>query len=188
MCCNVCQITSKAFWKKVIPSKSSMVFSSLATVLSANSARVSACVTHTDLWVSTCDASLQRCINHPGLQTQDSWLASFSLSVRTLISSSYLSSFCEYYGKQEEHTSDSPHAKWKKIKLKWTDRVFSGSSGSHPLEGLEEGVVIRQLVLPSQLGPPVTSGCWSQFSTLPQAQSICWGGGVKTRGKDCQGE
>lgn len=43
------QIISKAFWKKVIPSKSSMVFSSLATVLSANSARVSACVTHTDL-------------------------------------------------------------------------------------------------------------------------------------------
>lgn len=28
--------------------------------------------------------------------------------------------------------------------------------------------------LPSQPGPPVTSGCWSQFSTLPQAQSICW--------------
>lgn len=27
---------------------------------------------------------------------------------------------------------------------------------------------------PSQPGPPVTSGCWSQFSTLPQAQSICW--------------
>lgn len=28
--------------------------------------------------------------------------------------------------------------------------------------------------LPSQPGPPGTSGCWSQFSTLPQAQSICW--------------
>lgn len=28
--------------------------------------------------------------------------------------------------------------------------------------------------LPSQPGLPGTSGCWSQFSTLPQAQSICW--------------
>lgn len=33
----------------------------------------------------------------------------------------------------------------------------------------------ERLLLPSQPGPPVTSGCWSQFSTLPQAQSICWG-------------
>lgn len=32
----------------------------------------------------------------------------------------------------------------------------------------------RRSRLPSQPGPPVTSGCWSQFSTLPQAQSICW--------------
>ena len=32
----------------------------------------------------------------------------------------------------------------------------------------------RMSLLPSQPGPPVTSGCWSQFSTLPQAQSICW--------------
>lgn len=54
-------------------------------------------------------------------------------------------------------------------------------------------------VLPSQPGPPVTSGCWSQFSTLPQAQSICWGfrhggdfvkgkeGGVKKKGMEEEG-
>lgn len=40
--------------------------------------------------------------------------------------------------------------------------------------GVGEGSDWR-LLLPSQPGPPVTSGCWSQFSTLPQAQSICWG-------------
>lgn len=42
-------------------------------------------------------------------------------------------------------------------------------------------------VLPSQPGPPVTSGCWSQFSTLPQAQSICWGfrhGGDFVKGEE----
>lgn len=46
---------------------------------------------------------------------------------------------------------------------------FSGSSGLLPCS-----LMVRSL-LPSQPGPPVTSGCWSQFSTLPQAQSICWG-------------
>ena len=53
---------------KILPSKSSMLFSNLVTDLSANSARVS---------------------------------ASFSLSERTLISSSYLSSFCEYCNQKE---------------------------------------------------------------------------------------
>ena len=52
---------------RFLPSRSSIVFSSLETVLSANSARVS---------------------------------ASFSLSDRSLISSSYLSSFSEYYGRK----------------------------------------------------------------------------------------
>lgn len=57
---------------------------------------------------------------------------------------------------------------------------FGCGSGSSPSiqskrgGGVGEGLDWR-LLLPSQPGPPVTSGCWSQFSTLPQAQSICWG-------------
>ena len=91
------------------PSRSSMVFSSLATVLSANSARVSAWSTEKDLrhgrsfqkplYSFMCDVWREP----PREQT------SFSLSVRTLISSSYLSSFREYYGHKEELLSASEH-------------------------------------------------------------------------------
>lgn len=71
-----------------VPSKSSMVFSSFATVLSANSARFSAC------------KETRKQGHHPVTAAvfTSSWdeLTSFSRSFMILISSSYLSSFSEY--------------------------------------------------------------------------------------------
>lgn len=104
--------------KKVIPSKSSMVFSSLATDLSANSARVSACgrerrvLKNQSVNVTVSDTVGRQHPQHwnslaSGQSPQIKGvvkLASFSLSVRTLISSSYLSSFCEYCGPKEAET------------------------------------------------------------------------------------
>lgn len=43
-----------------------MVFSSLATDLSANSARVSACITETDSEVSP-TLDVETCVNYPGV-------------------------------------------------------------------------------------------------------------------------
>lgn len=94
-----------------LPSRSSMVFSSLATVRSANSARVStyreknaereknvkghkmawmACIWPTKKRLACKTIRMSSCSNLNSL-------TSFSLSVRALISSSYLSSFSEYY-------------------------------------------------------------------------------------------
>lgn len=101
--------------KKVIPSKSSMVFSSLATDLSANSARVSACgrerrvLKNQSVNVTVSDTVGRQHPQHwnslaSGQSPQIKGvvkLASFSLSVRTFISSSYLSSLCEYCGPKE---------------------------------------------------------------------------------------
>lgn len=121
--------------------------------------------------------------------------------MRTLISSSYLSSFCEYCGtKTMTHVKclgvdsypESPNlfkliqhilihlyryvlrnkTKWRlsffKSLLSPVHQVYWGDEGSDRMH------LASKSHLPSQPGPPVTSGCWSQFSTLPQAQSICW--------------
>lgn len=72
-----------------VPSRSSMVFSSFATVLSANSARFSACGETT----GAVNARPRQLRSAPGRRE----LTSFSLSFMTLISSSYLSSFSEYW-------------------------------------------------------------------------------------------
>lgn len=84
--------------KQSVPSKSSMDFSSLAAVLSANSARVSAFQNEKEH------------VDHPGYSLASRWgyslsgheLTSLSLSFRTFISSSYLSSFSEYCSDKEE--------------------------------------------------------------------------------------
>lgn len=113
---------------------------------------------------------------------------SFSLSVRTLISSSYLSSFCEYCGsKATTAIRNRKHVRWDKYfhciyrnELKKKKQKWRGSSAPHPssLQGSCKGLTACSRPegwhVPSQPVPPVTSGCWSQFSTLPQAQSICW--------------
>lgn len=87
-----------------------MVFSSLATDLSANSARVSACNTKP---CNTSDKSAEEV-----LICFLTCLTSFSFSVSTLISSSYLSSFCEYCSTSTEqhhqHTSVTAHRGGKK--------------------------------------------------------------------------
>lgn len=89
-----------------------MVFSSLATDLSANSARVSACNTKP---CNTSDKSAEEV-----LICFLTCLTSFSFSVSTLISSSYLSSFCEYCSTSTEqhhqHTSVTAHRGGKKKK------------------------------------------------------------------------
>lgn len=78
-----------------------MVFSSLATDLSANSARVSACDTNR-MHESAHRMRSRNTVQTSGKQQKphqifdNKHLTSLSLSVRTLISSSYLSSFCEY--------------------------------------------------------------------------------------------
>lgn len=102
-----------ALQQNSLPSRSSMVFSSLATDLSANSARVSAWQTHKqrererENWITS--STHQKTVTqseHPQTlmilmlnlfsRTRESQLTSFSLSVKILISSSYLSSFWEY--------------------------------------------------------------------------------------------
>lgn len=138
-----------------------MVFSSLATDLSANSARVSACNTKP---CNTSDKSAEEV-----LICFLTCLTSFSFSVSTLISSSYLSSFCEYCSTSTEqhhqHTSVTAHRGGKKQQhnnagWRHTDTA-SVVSSSDP-------------TLPSQPGPPVTSGCWWHFSTLLQGHLIYW--------------
>ena len=169
-----------------------MVFSSLATDLSANSARVSACVVETDLRVSQTlkvrYGSCELCkFSQPAAPDKALWnFTSFSLSVRTLISSSYLSSFWEYCGTKRMTRC---HTRGRGVKLQsafetlvhtfiqvlWckTEAKTFSSPGSSA-GGLTACTRPERSRLPSQPGPPVTSGCWSQFSTLPQAQSICW--------------
>lgn len=88
-----------------------MVFSSFATVLSANSARVSAF------------GKTIKHINHPDTASYREYSlsrnehTSLSLSFRTLISSSYLSSFSEYYRNREIEEDRHVNAKTINIRM-----------------------------------------------------------------------
>lgn len=159
----------KIKWKRFIPSRSSIVFSSLATDLSANSARVSAwredsqasAVIHEEVgsvannqhflsggrW--TCKSTGQMsCFNLPP------WVCLWEPWSPPRICLPFASTV---FAQNEVNI----------FKMEWLKRF-------HSFKKVNFCLYSKHLSLPSLPGPPETSGCSAPFSAPPQAQNICY--------------